>query len=1546
PLFMGGTSVMMPPAAFLQRPLRWLQAVSRHEGETSGGPNFSYDLCVERVTEEEKAGLDLGGWRVAFCGAEPVRAPTMERFAAAFAGCGFRRTAFFPCYGLAEATLFVAGGRAGDPPVARAFEAAALERDRAVPAAGAEGAATLMGCGAAWGEGRMEIVHPESRVACRPGEVGEIWVAGPHVAAGYWNRTEATDETFGAHLADGDGPFLRTGDLGFVDGGDLFVTGRAKDLIILRGRNLYPQDIEATAAASHAALQPAGGAAFPVDADGEERLVIVHEVRRTALRALDPAAVMRRIREEVAAAHEAAVHDVVLIGPATLPKTSSGKVQRQACRRDYLSGLLEPVGAPLPDEADVVSAGTVSPGAASPDAASPDAASPDDASPLEALLRDEAARVLRSPAAALRPELPLTALGLDSMGAARLAAAVEEATGVSIDPVLLLEPTPLRELAASLASLAPAHPRAAPGDAREAVGEEPFPLSAGQRALWFLHQLAPESAAYNLAVAVGVRGALDAGTVSAALNEVVARHAALRTMLDPDEPVQRVLPRFELALEVRDAGGGAAALREALDREARRPFDFGDGPPLRAGLYRRGEGDHVLLLVAHHAVLDFRSLEIVFSELFRALLSRLDGGPALGAAGTQYPGYVRWQRDLLAGAEGERLRARLVERLGGAPAVLALPTDRPHPPVRVGRGGTVPLAAGAALWARLREQARAEGVTPYVLLLAAFQVLLARWSGQDDFVVGSPAAGRTGPAFANTVGYLVNPVAVRARLGGAPTFRELLQQARAQALAALSTQAYPFERLVEDLRPARDASRTPVFQVLFVFQQAERLTAATACALGVAGVREAIGPLTLESVAVDTGAAQFDLTLTLGEVDGVLAGTLGYDADLFDDATIQRMAGHFHRLLAAIAADPDVPVSALPMLGAEERRAVVEDFNATAVRYDGEATLHELVEAQVSRTPDAVAVTFEGQSVTYAELNRRAGQLAGHLRQLGVGVETRVGICLERSIDLVVALLGVLKAGGAYVPVDPGYPAERIAYMLADSGVRVLLTQASLAASLPEHGARVVRLDEDWPSIASASPSYDPIDVPPHALAYVIYTSGSTGRPKGAMNAHRGIVNRLLWMQAEYGLAASDAVLQKTPFSFDVSVWEFFWPLITGARLVMARPEGHRDPAYLSSVIEREGITTLHFVPSMLRVFLEHGDAARCGSVRRVISSGEALGAELAARCLERLPRAALHNLYGPTEAAVDVTAWRCSADDADGGGVPIGRPVANTRAYVLDRAGQPVPIGVAGELCLGGLQVGRGYLGRPGLTAERFIPDPWSAEPGARLYRTGDLARWRADAALEYRGRIDHQVKVRGFRIEPGEIEAALAAHPAVREAVVAARDDAGDETRLVAYIVANGEAPPADALRAFLRERLPEHMVPAAFVALDAIPLSPSGKADRRALPAPDRAAGGTAAYVAPRSTTEAVLAEIWAGVLGVERVGVHDHFFDRGGSSLGAVQVVSRVHQEFGVSLPLHALFQAPTIEALSLHIARAQLESQPHDEVLRLLAELEAGTPAGD
>ena len=642
-----------------------------------------------------------------------------------------------------------------------------------------------------------------------------------------------------------------------------------------------------------------------------------------------------------------------------------------------------------------------------------------------------------------------------------------------------------------------------------------------------------------------------------------------------------------------------------------------------------------------------------------------------------------------------------------------------------------------------------------------------------------------------------------------------------------------------------------------------------------------------------TVTSKFELTLVFQETAQGLAGWVEYNTDLFEPATIARMAGHLQTLLEAAVARPEQKLAELSLLAEEERHQLLIAWNDTRTEYPREECLHGLFEAQAARTPQAVAVEFEGAHLTYAELDARANQLARHLGHLGVGPEVRVGICLERSLEMVVGLLGVLKAGGAYVPLDPAYPQERLAAMLEDAGAPVLLTQQRHLSMLPPSGAQVLCLDSGWEEVARQPTRRPSTSVTSDNLAYVIFTSGSTGKPKGAMNTHRAICNRLRWMQDAFGLHEEDRVLQKTPFGFDVSVWEFFWPLLTGARLVLARPGGHQDAAYLVNLIHERGITTLHFVPPMLHAFLEQPHLERCGSLSRVICSGEALPAELAARCLERLP-ARLHNLYGPTEAAVDVTWWECRPGQTT---VFIGRPIANTRTYVLDARLEPVPAGVPGELYLGGVQVARGYLGRPEQTGERFIPDLFSDSPGARLYRTGDLVRWQAEGNLEYLGRLDNQVKLRGFRIELGEVESVLAQHPAVQQAVVLAREDRPGDKRLVAYVTGREGRPEAGVLRDFLRQKLPEYMVPSAFVALDALPLTPNGKVDRKALPAPDRTTAGSEVFVTPRDALELELVRIWEELLGVQPISVTGNFFELGGHSLLAVQLTARIRESTG-------------------------------------------------
>ncbi len=680
-----------------------------------------------------------------------------------------------------------------------------------------------------------------------------------------------------------------------------------------------------------------------------------------------------------------------------------------------------------------------------------------------------------------------------------------------------------------------------------------------------------------------------------------------------------------------------------------------------------------------------------------------------------------------------------------------------------------------------------------------------------------------------------------------------------------------------------------------------------------------------EMLPLEQTTSKFDLTLSLSESAEGLSGSLEYRTDLFERPTIERMAGHLQTLLEGIVSAPERRLSELPLLTGKERQQLLVEWNDTAADYPRDKCIHQLFEEQVRQTPDAVAVVFEDRELTYAQLNAQANQLAHYLRQLGVGPEILVAICVERSLEMVVGLLGILKAGGAYVPLDPDYPAERLAFMLEDTRSPVLLTQQALRERLPVNNARVVCLDGDWPEIARRSEANLLTQANADNLAYVIYTSGSTGRPKGVMIEQTGICNRLCWMQATYGLATSDRVLQKTPYSFDVSVWEFFWPLITGAGLVVARPGGHQDPSHLVNLIIHSKVTTLHFVPSMLQVFLEAEVLESAHCLKRVICSGEALPFALQERFFMRLPDVELHNLYGPTEASVDVTFWSCVAGDPRRI-LPIGRPIANIQCYVLNGLLEPVPAGVSGELHLAGAGLARGYLNRPDLTAEKFIPNPFSAAPGSRLYRTGDLCRWLPDGNLEFLGRIDHQVKIRGYRIELGEIESSLRAHNQVREAVVVAREDQPGEKRMVAYVVPaaeGGTTVSAAALREHLRAGLPTYMVPSAFVFLEALPLTPNGKLDRKALPAPDGHVELDGPYVPPRNPVEEQLCAIWQEVLRLERVGVHDNFFELGGHSLLTVQAMARIQAVLDKRLPLAALFQNPTVKKLASVIGEQSL-----------------------
>jgi amino acid adenylation domain-containing protein len=998
----------------------------------------------------------------------------------------------------------------------------------------------------------------------------------------------------------------------------------------------------------------------------------------------------------------------------------------------------------------------------------------------------------------------------------------------------------------------------------------------------------------------------------------VARHESLRTTfveIDGD-PVQVIAIRGSLELPTIDLSGVSEPERESkmlqLARdEAQRPFDLATGPLIRAQLLRLGADEHVLVLVMHHIVTDAWSMSVLFEEIGRLYAAFAAGLPSpLPNPPIQYGDFARWQRESLTGEVLDRQLAYWRQQLAGVDAVLELPTDWGRPVVRAARGARQKLVLSSAVRDRLRAVGREANATLFMTLLAAFQTLLWRYTGRDDLVIGSPAAGRSEVELESLIGFFVNTLVIRTNLSGNPTFRELLGRVREVALEAYAHQEVPFEKVVEALQVPRSLNYTPLVQVMFMLQNAPRQ-------------RFELPGLTLEELEFDGGTAMFDLTVEMAEVDDGLFCAFEYSTDLFEPATVTRMLGHFQALLEGIVADPGQRLSALPLLSASECHQLLVEWNDTAAVYPHDQCIHELFEAQAARTPEAVALISRDRRMTYRELNARANQLAHHLRTRGVGRGVLVGICIERSIEAVVALLGILKAGGAYVTMDPTYPQQRLAFMLEDSRAPVLLTTQQFSHRLPRCAAATVCLDTDWDSIAPESAANPDSGVHPHDLVYVMYTSGSTGTPKGVLATHRASVNRFAWMWNRWRFAPGEICCQKTALSFVDSVWEIFGPLLQGVPNVIMPDADLDDPHRLVQALAANRVTRIVLVPSVLRFLLDSvADLhSRIPALRLWITSGEAITPELARRFEEALPDATLMNLYGASEVAADVT-WYVISNSRSLARIPIGRPIANTHIYVLDPALHPVPIGVSGEIYVGGHSLAQGYLNNPELTSQKFIPDPFATDPEARLYRTGDLGRFLPDGNVEFLGRMDNQVKTRGVRIELGEIESVLHTHPSIHAAVVAVSGTGGDE-RLIAYVVPNDSVPPASALRRFVQDRLPDYMVPASFVILDRLPLLPNGKVDQRALPAPDQARPESEReYVAPQNPMEAKLVGILAEVLKVERIGMHDNFFELGGHSLLGMQVIARVRKVFHVELPLRRLFEEPTVAGLCLDIEKAE------------------------
>ncbi|MBI5301746.1 MAG: amino acid adenylation domain-containing protein [Chloroflexi bacterium] len=1067
---------------------------------------------------------------------------------------------------------------------------------------------------------------------------------------------------------------------------------------------------------------------------------------------------------------------------------------------------------------------------------------------------------------------------------------------------------------------------------------DPAPLSFAQQRLWFIDQLEPNSPLYNIPAALLLTGALDVDALTRSLNAIVRRHESLRTTFATvgDLPVQVIAPEFDLSLPITDLHDlpkekrGAEAFRIATE-EAQCPFDLARGPLLRVRLLKLTDDEHVLLVTMHHIISDGWSLGVLVKE-FATLYSAFSTGKSSGLLDLpiQYADFAAWQRTSLKGETLDTQLAYWKQQLGGELPVLQLPTDRPRPAAQSNRGAQCGFMLPHDLLSALQTLSRQEDVTLFMTLLGAFQILLYRYTGQKDFCVGTPIANRNRSELEGLIGFFVNTLVLRADLSGEPTFRDLLKRVRPMTLDAFAHQDVPFEMLVDTLQPERSLSHTPLFQTMFVLQNAPLPDLQ-------------LPNLTISRLPVHSGTSTFDLTLMLEEKPNGLHGTIEYAGDLFDAATITRFIAHYRNILEGIAAHPDQSIATLPLLSEAEQQQLSK-WNQTATEYARDQCMHHLFQAQAKRTPDAIAVQFEGEPLTYRELNRRANQLAQHLQKLGVVPDTLVGICVARSFELPIALLAVLKAGGAYLPLDPTYPADRLAFMLEDSGAPIVLTQAPLVERF-RHSPFAIRhficLDTDWNSIARECDTDPASNVTPENLAYVIYTSGSTGKPKGVLVPHRAVVNHNLAVAQAFRLDARDRVLQFSTICFDAAVEEIFPAWSVGARIVL-RPEPLPTLREFHQFIEREQVTVLDLPTAYWQTWVAELQATGervPPSVRLVVVGGEKASAEKLAEWFQVAGKnIAWMNTYGPTEATVIATLYQAKPDQADLRDVPIGRPIANAQTYVLDPYLQPVPIGVPGELHIGGVCLARGYLNRPELTAEKFITvnsqqstvnsvhcSLFTDNCSLRLYKTGDLARYLPDGNLEFIGRADDQVKVRGFRVELSEIEVTLEQHPTVKQAAVIARDDSG-VNRLVAYVATDDGRPTTVDLREFLRAKLPEYMIPSAFVVLDSLPTLPSGKVNRRALPAPEPIAD-EGAFVAPRTPIEEILAGLWANLLGVERVSIHDNFFNLGGHSLLATQVISRVRAAFNIELPLRALFESPTLAEFARQIENAQRAPAP-------------------
>lgn len=1482
PAYTGSTSYLMSTQQFLLRPLRWLEAIAKHGITHSGAPDFAYEACVNALARSSGWDFRLDRWQLATCGAEPIRPRTLQRFFDAFSPFGFRPQVFTPSYGMAETVLAVTLGNSRAVPRTLLVDRQSIEQGqvREVPAT-AQDPQALISNGRVLPGMEVRIVHPDTRRPSQEGEVGEIWVRGASVGHGYWNQPAASAEKFAAVIDEPGvaGTFLRTGDLGFLKDGELFVTGRHSDLIIVHGRNIHPQDLEDTALLASDAIRPRGVIACPVEHAGRECAVLLVECRNQ-LKPDDLAPLQATLRRAIADAHEVDLLDIVLLRGGVLPRTSSGKLQRREARRMYLAGEL----------------------ASSQLQVTPQSAQGEPAAGLAAELATLWAEVLNLPH--VPPDAHFLLLGGDSLTATQLLSRVQARWGVDLPISTLFADPSLHGMASALAARLATARQPSTADARPpAAPDAPELLSYSQERMWFMQALAPSSSAYNVPLALRLRGALDADRLEQAFKALIAHHEILRTRFVTTDlgPAAQVVDDWDFHLE-RQSVASEAELAERLSQLSQQPFALDRWPLMRATLIRLSPDEHVLLTVLHHIVADQWSLVVLARDLstaYRLALPELSGPPSRFAA------YASWRRRWFDTERRQEETTYWRQRLDGLRPIALVP-DLPRPRQASFRGASVRLPLPPGLTDQLAALAANHDATLAMALLAVFKVFLVKHTGQTNLGIGMPIANRNHHACENLIGTLVNTLIIRTSLDGDPDFTEVLQRVRASTLGAYEHQDMPFELLVRTLDHKREPGQTPLFNVMFNLVNTP-----------VHGVD--FGDAGWSRVDVDRRAAQADLTVVVDpHLDHSIV--LEYATDLFEAESVQRMGRQLLTLLQSALPRAHTPISQWTPLDPGQRQQLLS-WGAGPQPPEPETDLATFLEQGLAIAPQATALVFGEQHFSYTELDRTSRQLARHLHARGLSGH-RIGLCLPRSHELVIALLATIRSGATYVPLDPLYPEERISYQIEDADLSLIIgTQQTLAARRAGP-VPCLSMDEDWPALPSSLRSKAGTESP----AYLIYTSGSTGRPKGVCVPQHAVVNFLHSMAREPGLQQGDKVLAVTTLGFDIAVLELLLPLSVGATIVLASDSEAIDGAALKALIGTHAITLMQATPSRWRLLIEAGWSRQPGM--RALVGGEPLSPALADELAERCD--AVWNMYGPTETTVWSSCWRVRP----GAPISLGRAIDHTQLLVLDEAGQLAPAGAWGEIWIGGSGVADGYWQRPELTDERFrVPTCLDAKD-SRAYRTGDRGRWRYDGALEHGGRLDDQVKLRGFRVELGEVEAFLASQAEVQHCVAMVREDSPGDQRLVAYIVSAQAAADMASLRTRARQWLPNHMVPAVFMQIPALPVLPNGKIDRKSLPVPTI---GNAMPVnrrqTPRNDAERRILAIWQDLLQHGNFGVDDNFFDLGGHSMLAARMISRIQAEFGAPFTLGMLFEQPTVSGVAQHLTAPHLVTDVPAAILR-------------